>query len=57
MYERMLEEIMDDLSQKARELWAKRYPCGKKGGWVHYRVLGDSDLNDIYSFITAKKKP
>lgn len=45
------------LSQKAQDLWANRYPCGKNGGWVHYRVECNDDLPDIYQFIYAKKKP
>jgi len=53
----LLEEAIGGLSPKARALWADRYPCGDHGGWVHYRVLGDEDLADIYRFIQIKKKP
>ena len=52
-----VENSLTDLSLKARELWANRYPCGENGGWIHYRVLNDEDLADIYKFIYAKKKP
>ena len=52
-----IDELMDALSPKARELWANRYPCGSNGGWVHYRVVKDEELGDIYKFIAAKKKP
>ena len=53
----LVEDMLNTLSQKARELWNNRYPCGEHGGWVHYRVLGDEELTDIYKLIGAKKKP
>lgn len=52
-----VETMMGVLSPKAQGLWANRYPCGEHGGWVHYRVLSDDELNDIYKLIEAKKKP
>ncbi len=45
----LVENNLNDLSIKARELWANRYPCGENGGWIHYRVMRDEDLSDIYS--------
>ena len=53
----LVETYLDELSDKAQELWKNRYPCGDNGGWVHYRILNDAELNDIYKFISAKKKP
>ena len=53
----LVENYLSDLSSKAQELWENRYPCGDNGGWVHYRILSDNELNDIYKFISAKKKP
>jgi len=53
----LVESVMSDLSPKAQELWANRYPCGERGGWIHYRVLDDTDLIDVYKLIGAKKKP
>jgi len=53
----LVEDMLNDLSPKAQELWANRYPCGEHGGWVHYRVLADDDLTDIYKLVEAKKKP
>ena len=53
----LVENGLSDLSPKARELWKNRYPCGNNGGWVHYRILNDGELNDIYKFMSAKKKP
>ena len=52
----LLENYLGDLSSKAQELWGNRYPCGDNGGWIHYRILSDNELNDIYKFISAKKK-
>lgn len=52
-----VEDIRGALSSKAQALWTNRYPCGKHGGWIHYRVLHDDDLRDIYTLIEAKKKP
>lgn len=52
-----IEAAMNSLSLKAQKLWTNRYPCGAHGGWVHYRVMNDEDLADIYCFIRAKKKP
>ena len=44
-------------STKARALWESRYPCGKNGGWVHYRILLDDELDDVLKFIAIRKKP
>ena len=52
----LVENYLSELSSKAQELWENRYPCGDNGGWVHYRILSDNELNDIYKFISAKKK-
>ena len=52
-----IENALSGLSHKAQELWTNRYPCGENGGWIHYRVMSDEELTDIYSFIHAKKKP
>lgn len=51
-----LYDKFDDLSSKAKEMWEKRYPCGE-GGWLHYRVLCNNDLNDIKTLISIKKSP
>lgn len=53
----VVENFFDELSLKAQELWENRYPCGENGGWVHYRVISDEDLADVFRFIHAKKKP
>lgn len=53
----LIEDAIGDLTPKAQELWTNRYPCGNNGGWIHYRVLSDEELTDVYRFIQAKKKP
>jgi len=53
----LVEKYLSTLSPKAQKLWKNRYPCGDNGGWVHYRILSGDDLNDVYKFISAKKKP
>ena len=45
------------LSPKARSLWESRYPCGENGGWVHYRILSDDELEDVVRYIAIRKKP
>jgi hypothetical protein len=45
---------LDDFLSKTKTLWEKRYPCGKNGGWVHYRVLNDEELKDIVELVLIK---
>jgi len=52
-----IEQVLPALSQKAQALWKDRYPCGVNGGWIHYRILDQDDLNDVIEFIKVKKKP
>lgn len=52
-----LEQILPYLSHKAEELWQNRYPCGVQGGWIHYRVIDEKELKDIFEFIKVKKRP
>jgi hypothetical protein len=56
-YVSKIEKIIPNLSQKAKELWQNRYPCGEQGGWIHYRILNTNELNDIFEFMKVKKKP
>lgn len=51
-----IEASFEQLSSKARLLWQNRYPCGEQGGWIHYMVEGEEDLNDILIFLNIKKK-
>lgn len=52
-----LDRELTELSEKAQDLWAGRYPCGEKGGWVRDRVLCDTDLEDVLRLIQCKKPP
>jgi len=52
-----LEQILPILSQKGLELWENRYPCGTMGGWIHFRVLNETDLKDIFELIKVKQSP
>ena len=53
----LLESHLSSLLQKTQDLWKNRYPCGERGGWIHYRVLVDDELGDIIKLLAAKKKP
>ena len=50
-----VEAMLPALSEKSNELWKNRYPCGDRGGWIHYRVVESHELNDVFELIKAKK--
>ncbi|KPU46138.1 hypothetical protein OXPF_02480 [Oxobacter pfennigii] len=52
-----INQILPGLSQKVKELWQNRYPCGEQGGWIHYRVTDSDDLNDVLELVKVKGKP
>ena len=52
-----MQKILPLISEKANELWKKRYPCGEQGGWIHYRVIETDELKDILELVKIKKKP
>ncbi len=52
-----LEARLDKMMPKTKELWQKRYPCGSFGGWVHYRILNETELKDVCELIKIKKAP
>jgi len=52
-----MESILPSLQQRTQELWEKRYPCGERGGWIHYRVLEDEEIDDVIRLIEVRKKP
>jgi len=52
-----VEQMLPEFSAKTVDLWKNRYPCGKQGGWIHFRVLDANELNDIFELIKIKKKP
>lgn len=52
-----VERQLADMLPKTRQLWDSRYPWGKHGGWIHYRVLDKNDLENIIRLIMIKKIP
>lgn len=53
----ILERQFASFLPKTQALWENRYPCGARGGWVHYRVLADDEMNDVITLLTIRKKP
>lgn len=53
----MVDERYALLNKKSQAIWDNRYPCGKKGGWIHYRILTDEDIKEVMKFIEIRKKP
>jgi hypothetical protein len=49
--------LLPELLPRTQELWEGRYPCGEHGGWIHYRVLSDGELNDVIELVKVKKRP
>ena len=49
-----VESAIKSLLPKTKDLWKHRYPCGKAGGWIHYRILNDTELNDMVALIRQK---
>lgn len=53
----LLESRLPSLLSKTQELWEHRYPCGERGGWLHYRILSNDELDDVLQLLAIKKKP
>ena len=53
----LLESHLPSLLQKTQDLWKNRYPCGERGGWIHYRVLTNDELNEVIKLLAIRKKP
>ena len=47
-------EKYNKLSDERKEYWKNRYPCGKNGGWIHYRIINKKQLKDIGIFLSIK---
>ena len=45
--------VYDGLRKYAQEYIDNKYPCGD-GGWIHYRVTGDENFDDIKTLLTVK---
>jgi hypothetical protein len=52
-----LESQLSSFLQKTQDLWENRYPCGERGGWVHYQILTDDELTDVMKLLAIRKKP
>lgn len=52
-----IEAALPGMLDQTKALWENRYPCGEHGGWIHYRVLSDAEMNDVVTLITMKVKP
>lgn len=48
------EKLIEGMLPKTKDLWEKRYPCGKCGGWLHYRVLSDEELQDVIDLVEIR---
>jgi hypothetical protein len=44
----------NELSEEGKNYWENRYPCGKNGGWIHYKVKNKKQLKDIGIFLSIK---
>jgi hypothetical protein len=50
-------ELYNTLSDEGKQYWKNRYPCGTKGGgWIHYRVTKENQLQDIGLFLKLRTK-
>ena len=47
-------EKYNKLSEEGKKYWENRYPCGKNGGWIHYRILNKKHIKDTEIFISIK---
>ena len=51
-----LNAVLASLLPKTQKLWEERYPCGE-GGWVHYPVGSDGELDDVLTLIRCRRPP
>ena len=47
-------EQYSKLSEEGKKYWEGSYPCGKNGGWIHYRILHKKQIKDIGIFLSVK---
>jgi len=48
-----LDKVYDSLSDYSKSVCDGKYPCGD-GGWLSYRVLTESDLEDVLKILKNK---
>lgn len=51
--DRQYKSVYEQLRTDTRELIDNKYPCGD-GGWIHYRVAGPEQFEDIQVLLTVK---
>jgi hypothetical protein len=49
-------EKYNKLSDEGKKYWENKYPCGKNGGWIHYKITNKKQLKDIGLFLSIKTK-
>ena len=42
------------MSEEGKNYWKNRYPCGKNGGWIRYRIKNKRQLKDIGIFLSIR---
>lgn len=47
------ESIYEKLKPYGKNLVDNKYPCGD-GGWIHYRVAGPEQMEEIQTFLRTK---
>lgn len=48
-----INQIKDNLDDYSKLQIENMYPCGQ-GGWLHYRVISDENMNDLKKIINVK---
>ncbi|MDD3243495.1 MAG: DUF3788 family protein [Eubacteriales bacterium] len=48
-----MDTVLSGLSARAQREWEGKYPCGD-GGWLHFRVCTQADLEDALVLMQAK---
>lgn len=51
--DKQCKNVYGQLQKYAKELIDNKYPCND-GGWIHYRVLCQEDLQDIQKILSVK---
>lgn len=46
--------VYEQVGKRTQEYIDNRYPCGD-GGWIHYRVISNEDLEDAKLLLSAKQ--
>lgn len=52
-----VEAMQNELLPEIQDIWANRYACGAKGGWLNRSVESDRELPDLIRLIGVKVKP